>query len=77
MGSDAVDHTVVQHDNLIRILYGRDTLGNDDLGVSGISSRKAFRIMASVWVSTALVESSSIRILGFFNSALAIHSLCF
>ena len=35
------------------------------------------RVMASVWVSTALVESSRIRIFGRFNSALAIHIRCF
>ncbi len=45
--------------------------------VSGISSRKALRISASVLVSTALVESSRINILGFFRSALAMQSLCF
>ena len=45
--------------------------------VSGISSLKALRIRASVLVSTALVESSRIRIFGFFRRALAIQSLCF
>ena len=35
--------------------------------VSGISSRKALRISASVLVSTALVESSRIRIFGLFQ----------
>ena len=45
--------------------------------VLGISSRKAFLIRASVLVSTALVESSRIRIFGFFSRALAIQSLCF
>ena len=45
--------------------------------VSGISSLKAFRMRASVFVSTALVESSRIRIFGFFRSALAMQSLCF
>ena len=47
------------------------------LVVSGISSLNAFLIKASVLVSTALVESSRIRILGFLRSALAIHNLCF
>lgn len=37
--------------------------------VSGIFSRKAWRIRESVFVSTALVESSRIRIFGFFSSA--------
>ena len=35
MGSDAANRAVIQHDNLIRILYGRDTLGNDNLGGIG------------------------------------------
>ena len=43
--------------------------------VSGIFSRNAFRIEASVAVSTALVESSRIRIFGFFRSARAMQSL--
>ena len=47
------------------------------LVVPGISSRKAWRIMASVRVSTAEVESSRMRILGFFSSARAIQSRCF
>ena len=45
--------------------------------VLGISSRNAIRMRASVLVSTALVESSRIRIFGFFSSALAIHRRCF
>ena len=45
--------------------------------VSGISSLKAFLIFASVTVSTALVLSSRIRILGFLSNALAIHNRCF
>ena len=47
------------------------------LVVSGIYSRIALRINASVRVSTALVESSRIRILGRFSSARAIHNRCF
>ena len=43
----------------------------------GISSRKAFLILASVAVSTALVLSSRIRTFGSFNSALAMQSRCF
>ena len=45
--------------------------------VSGISSRNAFLIIASVLVSTALVESSRIKILGFLSNALAIQRRCF
>jgi len=45
--------------------------------VSGISSLNAFLINASVFVSTALVESSNINIFGFLSNALAIQILCF
>ena len=45
--------------------------------VSGISSAKARRILASVAVSTAEVESSRMRTLGFFSRARAMHSRCF
>ena len=45
--------------------------------VSGISERSAARIFASVFVSTAEVESSRIKIFGFFSSARAMHSRCF
>ena len=48
-----------------------------NLVVPGISSAKALRINASVRVSTALVESSKIKILGFFSRARAMHSRCF
>lgn len=47
------------------------------LVVPGMAFVKALLIFASVAVSTALVESSRISTLGFFSSALAIHSLCF
>ena len=45
--------------------------------VFGISSLNALLINLSVFVSTALVESSNINILGFLSNALAIHNLCF
>ena len=45
--------------------------------VPGIFSAKAFRIFASVAVSTAEVESSKIKIFGFFNRARAMHKRCF
>ncbi|SCI60618.1 Protein of uncharacterised function (DUF1602) [uncultured Blautia sp.] len=48
-----------------------------NLVVSGISSRNALRIRASVLVSTAEVESSRIRILGCFSRARAMQSRCF
>ncbi len=47
------------------------------LVVPGIAWAKACRILASVAVSTALVESSRISTLGFFIRALAMQSLCF
>ena len=45
--------------------------------VFGISFFKPSLINLSVFVSTAEVESSKIRIFGFLRIALAIHSLCF
>ena len=45
--------------------------------VSPSFSRNALRILLSVAVSTALVESSRMIIFGFFRRALAIQSLCF
>ena len=78
MGSVSVYMPVLYHQYVVRMLNAGYALGNDDfLVVPGIAAPKASLILASVAVSTALVESSSIRILGFFNSALAIHSLCF
>lgn len=47
------------------------------LVVPGILVANASLILASVAVSTALVESSSISTFGFLRSALAIQSLCF
>ena len=47
------------------------------LVVPGIFSAKAARILASVAVSTAEVESSRMRTLGFFSRARAMHSRCF
>ena len=45
--------------------------------VSGMNSRRARRMRASVLVSTAEVESSRMSILGFFSSARAMHRRCF
>ncbi len=45
--------------------------------ILGIFSLNALLIVASVFVSTALVESSRIRIFGFLRSALAIQRRCF
>ena len=47
------------------------------LVVDAISFWRAALIVASVFVSTALVESSKINIFGFLSNALAIQSLCF
>ena len=44
---------------------------------SGKVSLNPFLIKASVFVSTALVESSRIKIFGFLRIARAIQSLCF
>ena len=45
--------------------------------VSGMNSRSARRMPASVLVSTAEVESSSMSIFGFLSSARAMHRRCF
>ena len=45
-----------------------------NLVVSGISRAKAWRMRASVAVSTAEVESSRMSTLGFFSRARAMHS---
>ena len=47
------------------------------LVVPGMCSANAWRILLSVAVSTALVESSRINSLGFFQRALAMHRRCF
>ena len=47
------------------------------LVVSPSPLRKASLSNASVWVSTALVESSSISTFGFFNMARAMQRRCF
>ncbi len=47
------------------------------LVVPGITVCRASRILESVAVSTALVESSRISTLGCFSRALAMHSRCF
>ena len=44
---------------------------------SGISLRKFSRMTESVWVSTAEVESSRMRIFGLLSKARAMQSLCF
>ena len=45
--------------------------------VSGMKSRKPLRIKASVFVSTAEVESSRISTFGFFRIARAMQRRCF
>ena len=47
------------------------------LVVPGMLLAKAWRILLSVAVSTALVESSRMSTLGRFSKALAMHSRCF
>ena len=78
MGAYVFHHAVVQHDDDVRVLHGGDPLGDDELG--GVREFPAGTPDGS-WrrcaVSTAEVESSRIRILGFFSSARAMHSRCF
>ena len=75
--ADGADVSAVHHDDAVGILYRGHALGDDDLCGLGDVFPEACRIKASVRVSTALVESSKISTLGFFNSARAIHSRCF
>ncbi len=66
------------HDNdLICFLHRGDPLGNDDLRHIRKALLNPLRIPVSVAVSTALVESSRIKILGRFKTALAMQSRCF
>ena len=67
MGAHGIHRAAVHDDDAVRVLYGGDALGNDELCRFGIYRRSAWRISASVRVSTALVESSRTRILGFFQ----------
>ena len=77
MGVKAVDAAVVQHQDAVGVLDAGDPLGDDDLVVPGMRWAKARRILASVAVSTAEVESSRISTLGRFSRARAMHSRCF
>ena len=77
MGVKTMNLSIFQNKDTVRILYAGDTLRDDQFGVSGISSAKALRILASVAVSTALVLSSKIKIFGFFSNALAMQRRCF
>ena len=78
MGAEGADLAVVQHQDAVGVLDAEMIRwAMMILVVPGISSRKAWRILASVAVSTAEVESSRIRIFGFFSSARAMQSRCF
>lgn len=76
MGANAINATIIHHNDTVCILYGGDTLCDDQFGrTRDLLIGKALRILASVAVSTALVLSSKINTLGCFNKALAIQSL--
>ena len=77
MGVKIIDAPVIQHQNPVRPLNAGNALAMIILVVPGISLAMAALIFASVAVSTALVESSRIRIFGFFSNALAMHRRCF
>ena len=68
MGSDSVDFPIIHHNDSIGIFDRIDPLGNDDRCRSGISCFNPARILRSVFVSTALVESSRIRIFGLLTA---------
>ena len=77
MGIKAVHMSVVQHYDSIRFLDAGDALRDDDLGRARNRPRKGRADFGVRAVSTALVESSRIRILGRLSSARAMHSRCF
>ena len=65
MRADLIDGSVIHDNNLIGIFNRGNALRNDNLVVSGKQFFSPFLIKASVFVSTALVESSKIKIFGF------------
>lgn len=75
--ADTLNLTVVNNKNFIGVLNRRNTLSNDKYGCIFKIAVKLSRIFASVAVSTALVESSRIRILGFLIIARAMQRRCF
>ena len=77
MGVKPVYSAVLQDQDAVGVLDAGDSLGDDELGGSRINVRKAWRMLASVAVSTALVESSRMRIFGFLSRALAMQRRCF
>ena len=78
VGADGADAAAVHHDDAVRVLHRGHALGDDDLCGLGDKLTEALGgSSASVWVSTALVESSKISTLGFFSSARAMHRRCF
>ena len=77
MGAHGVDAAILQYDNLVCMEHGSERCAMMIFVASGMLLNSPSRILASVAVSTALVESSSINTFGFFSSALAIQSRCF
>lgn len=69
--------TVVENYDFVGVLNGAYSLSDYDFVVFGMSFLNASRIFESVKVSTALVESSKMSILGFFKRARAIQRRCF
>ena len=67
MCTDTAYPSAVQNNNLIRMAHGRYALCNNNFVISGSFSASPSRILLSVAVSTALVESSKISTFGFLK----------
>ena len=67
VSSDIRHPAVIENQNLIRMPHRGNSLGDDDFVISGSSSLSIVLILASVAVSTALVESSRINTFGCFK----------
>ena len=64
------DPSAVHDENAVRILHGGDTLGDDDLcGIRKLILKCLTDQGIGVFVSTAEVESSRIRIFGSLKSS--------
>ena len=77
MVAHGADLAVFHEDDDIGFLDGSDTLGNDQLGGAGDLIPEGLTDQGIGTGSTAEVESSRIRILGFFSRARAMHRRCF
>lgn len=77
MGAHVGDLAVRKDDDLVRVLTDEMRWAMMNLVVPLSVASKASRMRRSVAVSTALVESSRMRMGGFLSRARAMHSRCF